>query len=299
MYTERVSFLDKIINAITTPFDKNIRLDDRSDDYLQILGSGEGIGKLSKKWIKYYYLSIHVKLFGILSAIYNPYKDNHENTFVPVNTRLDDLYLDLRKTWKRLDSYPFIQEMELGQYDSFGSLNTDSEYRKRLWKACKQTLFEDINDIPELPTYQLTNDLKLAYKEIDELLEEHKTLVNKTLFGDAITYKKLTLNKTEDTFSINNGKPINITSKALLLLKLMIENIGKPVTYEQIAQTLVIQCYTDKVDSAVRLEIQQKKKEILETLVSSGIDEKTANEVRNYLKPIAKKGYIIRNSNNS
>jgi len=299
MYYERVSFLDKLINTITSPFNKNIVLDDRSDTYQQILGGGNDIGKLSKKWIKYYYLTIHTQLFKILSTVYDSYTNEHENTFIPVNTRLDDLYIDLHKMWKKFDSYPFIQELKLGQYDGFKSLNDESEYRKKLWKACKQTLFEDIDNMPDLPTYQLTNDLKLAFKEIDELLEVHKILINKTLFGDTITYKKLTLNKITDTFSVNNGKPINITSKALMFLKLMVENIGKPVTYKQIAETLDLQCFLNEVDSAVRLEIQQQKKEISENLVAKRIDKKTADEIRNYIEPITKKGYIIRNPNKS
>lgn len=48
MYLERVSFIDKIINFVASPFDKYISLDDRHNTILKILRKGEDIGKLSK-----------------------------------------------------------------------------------------------------------------------------------------------------------------------------------------------------------------------------------------------------------
>jgi len=133
MYYEKVSFLDKLINILLSPFDRFLFRDNkRGDEYMEILGSGRDIPKLSKKWIKYFYIAIHIKLYEILSVVYNGYENQPDHVFVHVDTRLDDLFLELLKVWKKLDRYPFIQEMKLGQYNGFNSLNADSDYRRKV-----------------------------------------------------------------------------------------------------------------------------------------------------------------------
>lgn len=296
MYTERVNFIDKIVNLITSPFDKYINLDDRSDEYLRILGNGEDISKLSQKWIKYYYLTIHAKMYSILSTVYDSYTDEHENIFVPVNTRLDDLYLDLRNTWRKFDSYPFIQEMKLGDYKGFGSLNAEPEYRKRLWKSCKNMLLEDTQGIPELPTHQLTNDLKLAYKEIDELIKEHEILVKNTLFGTGIIeYKIFKINTNDYTVSINGSewKPFNPNTQEFVLLLLLLRNIGKPITYHEMATELKLNAFDGDVTSDVKSSIQQIKKGVFYKIRDLGFSEKDSKTVRDYIRFITNHGAII------
>lgn len=301
MYQKKASFLDKLINIFLSPFDRyffnsNSKVGD--DNYLQILDGGKDISKLSEKWLKYYYLHIHSKLYEIMCGVYDGYDSKPEYVFVPVDTELDDLYLQLLNTWKVIDKYPFINEMRLGQYNYFKSLNYDTSNRIKVWRGIKKGFIEDIESIgKELSLEPLTNDLKLAFTKIDKLLLEHITKKNLILFGNIIIHKKVILNKDQNTIIVDGGKPINITSNELRLLKLMLENIDTTVTHKQIAETLNITAYFGKVDEALKGNIQQIKRDISETLVANNIDKITADEIRDYLEPVRNTGYIVRSSN--
>jgi len=287
---EKVSFKDKLINILLSPFDRFV-FGQYDNNPLKTLGITKDT---SQKWLIYYYLQIHSKIYEVLSVAYDGYENQPQYVFVPVDTKLDDLFLELLKSWKILDRCHFIDALKLGQYNGFGSLNGDTEYRKGFWKASKSCFKEDIENMcKDLSLDPLPNELKVMILEIDKLLQQHTTLKQEVLNGNKITYKKVSLNIDSDTITIDSGKPINVTSNALKLLRLMLENIGKTVTYKQIAERLNFQSYINEVDKDIILEINQKKKEIYETLIANGIDEKTANEVRNYLKPVIKKGYIL------
>lgn len=98
MYYKKISFLDKLINILLSPFDRFLFRDNkRSDEYMEILGGGRDILKLSKKWIKYFYIAVHIKLYEVLSVVYNGYENQPDHVFVHVDTRLDDLFLELIK----------------------------------------------------------------------------------------------------------------------------------------------------------------------------------------------------------
>jgi hypothetical protein len=291
---EKASFKDKLISILLSPFDIFL-FKHYGNNSLKSLGITKDT---SQKWLIYYYLLIHSKLYEVLGVTYDGYENQPQYVFVPVDTRLDDLFLELLKGWKILDKYPFIDALKLGQYNGFRSLNGDTEYRKGFWKASKCCFKEDIENMcKDLSLDPLSNELKGIFLEIDELISNHAKLKQEVLNANVITYKKVTLNIEADTITVANGKAINLTSNALRLLKLMLENVGKTVTYKQIAETLNTQSYTDCVDSAVKLDIQQIKKDISETLVASGVDKTTANEVRNYLEPIRDTGYTLRNNN--
>ncbi|OGC45212.1 hypothetical protein A2V49_01225 [candidate division WWE3 bacterium RBG_19FT_COMBO_34_6] len=288
---EQGSFIDKLINKLLSPFDR-IFFNRYEYNPLKTLGITKDTGQ---KWLTYYYLLIHAKIYGVLEVVYDGYETQSEFFFVSVDTTLDDRFLELLKCWKELDRLPFNDKLRLGQYNSFGSLNADSGFRKKLWSKLKSSFKEDIDIVcKDIPTEYLTNELKIIFSEIDKLLVEHKEKKDKILFGDDIIYKKVSLNKEQNYITIKNGQPINITSNPLRLLKLMLENIGVTVSYELIAQTLNIPTYTKRVDNAVMMDIQQMKKDIAVTLIANGIDKKTANEIREYLEPIRKTGYIIR-----
>lgn len=301
MYQEKASFLDKLINTILSPFDRFIFKSNHyvgDDSYMQILNGGKDISKLSKKWLKYYYLHIHSKLYQILCGVYDGYYSKPDYIFVPVDTELDDLFLQLLSTWRVIDKYPFIDEMKLGQYNYFKSLNYDTSNRIKVWRGIKKGFAEDIESIgKELSLEPLTNDLKLAFTKIDKLLLEHITKKNLVLFGNIIKHKKVILNKNQNTISVDGGKPINITSNELRLLRLMLENIDTTVTYKQIAEALNITAYFGKVDEALKGNIQQIKRDISETLVANNVDKNTADEIRDYLEPVRNTGYIVHSSN--
>jgi|GEM_PF-1628172 len=298
---EKVSFVDKILNILLSPFDRFLFKPNNSlgdDIYMQIINGGKDIPKLSEKWLKYYYLHIHSKLYEIMCGVYDSYDNQPYYVFVSVDTQLDDLYIDLWNTWRIIDRYPFIEALKLGQYNYFKSLNYDPADRIKIWRGSKKYLSEDIENIgKDLSLEPLPNDLKLAFSNIDKLLAEHITKKNKVLFGEQIKYKKVTLNKDQNTISVEGNKPINITSNELRLLKLMLENIGNTVTYKQIAETLNISSYFGEVDTTLKENIQQIKKDIYETLVANKIEKTTANEIRNYLEPIINIGYLLRNNN--
>lgn len=287
---EKVSFKDKLINILLSPFDRFL-FKQYDNNPLKALGITKDT---SQKWLIYYYLHIHSKLYEVLGVTYDGYENKPQYVFVPVDTRLDDLFLELLKGWKILDRYPFIEALKLGQFNGFGALNGDTEYRKGFWKASKSCFKEDIENMcKDLSLDPLPNELKVIFSEVDKLIPQHATLKHEVLNGNIITYKKVTLSIDSDTITIDSGKPIYITSNALKLLKLMLENIGKTVTYKQIAERLDLQSYISEVDKDIILEINQKKKEIYETLKANGIDEKTADEVRSYLKPVTNKGYVL------
>lgn len=279
MYYEKVSFLDKLINILLSPFDGFIFKDNkRGDDYMEILGSGRDIPKLSKKWVKYFYIAIHIKLYEILGVVYNGYENQPDHVFVHVDTRLDDLFLEILNLWKKLDRYPFIQEMKLGQYEGFKSLNADSEYRRKVWEASKHTLFEDVEELSNLSTIPLSNDLKSAFLEIDNLLIEHKVQKQKTLFGDGILeYKALKFDLNKSTVQVNNSEPILINTEiqVFALLILLIKSVDTPVSYEEIAKALSI--------SNNQRNIQFIKRDIYSTFTELGIEEKVAKEIRDYV----------------
>ena len=265
---------------------------------MQILNGGKDISKLSEKWLKYYYLHIHSKLYEIMCGVYDGYDNQPPYVFVAVDTELDDLYQELWNTWLVIDRYPFADALKLSQYNYFKSLNYDASDRIRLWRGIKKAFIEDIENIgKELPLDPLPNDLKLAFTKIDKLLLEHVTKKNLVLFGDIVKYKKITLNKDQNTITIEGEKPINITSNELRLLRLMLENIDNTVTYKQIAEALNITAYFGKVDEALKQNIQQIKRDIFETLVANNVAKITANEIRDYLEPIRNTGYIVRRSN--
>lgn len=301
MYQEKASFLDKLINTLLSPFDRlffNSSIKVGDDNYLQILDGGKDISKLSKKWLKYYYLHIHSKLYEIMCGVYDGYDSKPEYVFMPVDTELDDLYLQLLNTWKVIDKYPFIDEMKLGQYNYFKSLNYDISNRIKVWRGIKKGFVEDIENIGnELSLEPLANDLKLAFTKIDKLLLEHITKKNLVLFGNIIRHKKVSLNKDQNTITVGSTKPMNITSNELRLLRLMLENIDTTVNYKQIAETLNITAYFGKVDEALKGSIQQIKRDISETLVANNVDKNTADEIRDYLEPVRNTGYIVRSNN--
>ncbi len=301
MYQEKASFLDKLINTLLSPFDRFIFKSKHNigdDSYMQILNGGKDITKLSEKWLKYYYLHIHSKLYEIMCGVYDGYDNQPDYVFVSVDTELDDLYQELWNTWRVIDRYPFIDALKLGQYNYFKSLNYDTSYRVKMWRGVKKGFVGDIESIgKELSLEPLPNDLKLAFTKIDKLLLEHITKKNLVLFGNIIKHKKVTLNKDQNTITIEGRKPINITSNELRLLRLMLESIDSTVTYKQIAETLNITAYFGKVDKALKDNIQQIKRDIFETLVSNNVDKATANEIRDYLEPVRNTGYIVRSNN--
>lgn len=276
---ERVSFLDKLINILLSPFDRFIfRDNNRGDEYMEILEGGRDIPKLSKKWIEYFYIAVHIKLYEVLSVVYSGYENQPDHVFVYVDSRLDDLFLELLNLWKRLDEYPFIQEKKLGQYNGFGSLNADSDYRRKVWEKSKQTLFEDVEELPSLSTIPLSNDLKSAFLEIDNLLVEHKEKKQKTLFGNGILeHKALKFDLNKSTVQVNNSRPIliNTETQVFALLILLIQNVGTPVSYEKIAKALSI--------SNNQRNIQFIKRDIYSTLTELGIEEEVAKEIRDYV----------------
>lgn len=294
---EKVSFKDKLINILLSPIDWFSKAHSgKYSDYLEVLGEGKDINTLSKKWIWYFYIAAHIKLFEILSAVYDDYDKQPDHVFVYVDTRLDDLFLELRSLWKKLDSYPFIQEKKLGQYDGFKSLNADSDYRRKVWIASKKTLFEDINDLPKLSTIPLSNDLKLAFLEIDNLLVEHKAKKRKTLFGDGILeYKALKFNLNDSTLCVNNSQPVPVSTKTQVfaLLILLIKNVGKVVTYDVIAKELDLNSYDGKVDSDIQRNLQTIKRDIASRIIDLGFDEEVAKEIREYVRFVRNQGAII------
>ena len=97
---EKVSFKDKLINNLLSPIVWFSRPETGNDEYSNILGSGNDIKKLSKKWIWYFYIATHIKLFEILSVVYDDYDNQPDHVFVYVDSRLDDLFLELRSLWK-------------------------------------------------------------------------------------------------------------------------------------------------------------------------------------------------------
>lgn len=301
MYQEKASFIDKLINTLLSPFDRFIFKSNHyigDDGYMQILNGGKDISKLSEKWLKYYYLHIHSKLYEIMCGVYDGYDNQPEHVFVSVDSELDDLYQELWNTWLVIGRYPFIDELKLGQYNYFKSLNYDSSNRVKVWRGIKKGFIEDIETImKELPLDPLPNDLKLAFTNIDKLLAEHIAKKNLVLFGNIIKHKKVSLNKDQNTITVAGGKPINITSNELRLLRLMLENIDTTVTYKQIAETLNITAYFGKVDEALKQNIQQIKRDIFETLVANNVDKVTANEIRDYLEPVRNTGYVVHSSN--
>lgn len=301
MYQEKASFLDKLINTLLSPFDRFIFKSNHNigdDNYMQILNGGKDISKLSEKWLKYYYLHIHSKLYDIMCSVYDGYDNQPEHVFVPVDTELDDLYQELWNTWLIIDRYPFIDALRLGQYNYFKSLNYDTSNRIKVWRGVKKGFIEDIESIGnELPLEPLTNDLKLAFTKIDKLLLEHITKKNLVLFGNIIKHKKVSLNKDQNTVTVDGGKPINITSNELRLLKIVLENIDNTVTYKQVAETLNITAYFGKVDEALKGNIQQIKRDISETLVANNVEKIIADEIRDYLEPVRNTGYIVRSNN--
>jgi hypothetical protein len=293
MYYERVSFLDKLINTLLSPFDRFLFNDNkRSDEYMEILGSGRDIPKLSRKWIEYFYFAVHIKLFEILSVAYDGYEEQPDHVFVYVDTRLDDLFLELRSLWQRLDKYPFIQEKKLGQYDGFRSLNADSDFKRKLWIVSKQTLFEDINDLPKLSTIPLSNDLKSAFLEIDNLLLEHKKKKQTTLFGDGILeYEMLKFDLTKSTLTVNNSNPIPINQEiqVFAFLIMLIKSVGHVVTYDEITKTLGIGS-----DKSGRRNLQFIKRDIFNKFLELGFSKKVAGEIRDYVVFVRNQGATLK-----
>ncbi len=296
MYTERVSFIDRVISIVTSPLDKNLNLDNGNDNYLQILGSGKDIGKLSTKWLRLYYFAIHMELYKVLCAVYDGYNESHTNVFVPVSTILDDLFLDLLRAWKRLDEYPFAQDMKLAQFKGFGSLNDDSEYRKKLWKGSKKYFIEDIKGIEELPRTQLTNDLRLTFRQIDELIEKHEEKKKLILFGDEIIeygILKIDLNDFTISTKTKTNVPFNPNTREFKLLVLLMKSVGKAIKYKILAQELELNAFDGDVTSDVKSDIHQIKKGVYHKLIDLGFLKKEAKTVRDYIRFVHNHGAII------
>lgn len=298
MYSEKVTITDKLINTILSPFDKVFSKQNTGceDNYIQVLGYGKDIGNLSEKWVKYFYFAVHIKIFEILSTVYDGYEAQKEHTFVNVDNRLDDLFLELLKCWKQFDKYPFIQKLKLGNYKGFSSLNSNVPNQKQLWLACKKAFVADISELPQIPTITLSNDLKLAFLEADKLIAEHKTKKNKVLFGEGVLeYRNLKINLNSCTLSINNSQPIPISTKTkeYSLLILLLQNTGTVVTYKQIAEHLELNNYTESVDTDVKRYIQGMKRDLGIKLSALGFSKKEANTVRSYISFVRNIGAII------
>jgi len=293
MYYEKVTFLDKLINILLSPFDRYIfNTNKKGDEYMEILGAGRDIPKLSKKWIEYFYLAVHIKLYEILSVVYNDYKSEPDHVFVYVDTRLNDIFLELLNLWKKLDKYPFIQEKQLGQYNGFDSLNADSDYRRKIWETSKHTLFEDIEELPSLSTIPLSNDLKSAFLEIDNLLVEHKKKKQRILWGDGVLeYKALKFDLNKSTLQVNNSEPvlINTETKVFTFLILLVKHAGKIVSYEDISEAI-----GTNNDKGGQRNIQSVKSDIYDIFTKLGFDENTAKEVRGYVEFITNQGATMK-----
>lgn len=295
MENEKASFLDKLINILLLPFERFSKGNIGNSEYFDVLETGKDISKLSNKWIWYFYIATHIKMYEILSAVYDDYDNQPDHVFVYVDTRLDDLFLELLRLWKTLDRYPFIQEKKLGQYDGFKSLNAESDYRREVWVASKKILFEDINDLPKLSTIPLSNDLKLAFLEIDNLLLEHRKKKEKMLFGEGLLeYKSLKINLNDCTLSINNSKPvaINPETKEFAFLTLLLRKLGKVVGYKEISQVLDLNAGVGD-DTLVKRNIQFVKRDIYNKIAELGFSKKEAKEIRNYVRFVRNQGAII------
>lgn len=298
MYLEKVTITEKLINFALSPFDKVFPKQNTGceDNYIQILGNGNDIGKLSKKWVKYFYFALHIKIFEILSTVYEGYEAQKEHTFVTIDNRFDDLFLELLKSWKLFDKYPFIQKLKLGEYKGFSSLNSNVPNQKQLWLACKKAFVADLAELPKLPTLPLSNDLKLAFLEADKLIAEHKIKKNIALFGNGILeHRDLKINLNSCTISINNSQPVPISTKTkeYSLLILLLQNTGTVVTYKHIAEHLEINNYDDSVNADVRRYIQGMKRDLGIKLSAVGFSKKEANTVRSYISFVRNIGAVI------
>lgn len=300
MYKEKASFIDKLINALLSPFDRfffksNHHIGD--DSYMQILNGGKDISKLSEKWLKYYYLHIHSKLYEIMCGVYDGYDNQPDYVFVAVDPQLDDLYLELWNTWLVIDRYPFIEALKFGQFNYFKSLNYDPSDRIKMWRGSKKYFVGDIESIgKELSLDPLPNDLKLAFTNIDKLLSEHIVKKNKVLYGEGeYAFCSIRINFESHKIYYRNKEIIFSYSDDFKLLHVLLKNRNTMVSDVEIAKFINENVDTKTLKNKdVARDIQFIKRDLGNKLARLGIEKADIEDIKTAIERVSGSGYIIR-----
>ncbi len=300
MYQEKASFLDKLINTLLSPFDKFTFKESHTigdDSYMQILNGGKDITKLSEKWLKYYYLHIHSKLYEIMCGVYDGYDNQPEFVFVAVDPQLDDLYLELWNTWLVIDRYPIIEALKFGQFNYFKSLNYDPSDRIKMWRGVKKGFVEDMENVgKELPLDPLPNDLKLAFTNIDKLLAEHIIKKNKVLYGEGqYTLCSIRINFEHGKIYYKDKEIVFSYSDDFKLLHVLLKNINKIVSDVDIAKFINENIDTKTLKNKdVARDIQFVKRDLGNKLARLGIEKADMEDIKTAIERVSGNGYIIR-----
>lgn len=191
-----------------------------------------------------YYIQIYSKLVNILEVVYSNYPiDGY--IFVPVESRLGDIYDQLRHILVWFEDTPLIEDLNLNNLTGF-ALEGDFRFHIRLWANIQKTCKDDISLLIKnyQIRYQTPPDLLLVFKEVDELLKEHIIKKNNVLR----TQKLL-----PDNELLSFGKKNSIIK---LVYNELLNAKGEWVRVRHLANNL------NKTDAYIRIEMGELKRKI-------------------------------------
>ena len=285
MFNPIYNVIDWVLDNISTKEQANVDLLDPKAD----------LEHFYRKAALYYHCVFYCKIVSILETIYGRYNGDYSK-YIPPSERLDDLYTRIYRAFNKIDRRPDFSSLRITVFGGFPDLYGNHLDQLALWERIGSSYYEDIETLKTRPiqNYPLSDDVRLTFFDIDVAIEEHKKKRETTVtINDNSVYKTgyVTLDINQSILQFKDNRPIKISpdNQEIELLRLLLENIDKVVTYETIAKTLQPNAYNGEVTEEVKNAIKMVKKKLTDLLTDAKFKKDAIQSIRG-------NGYVL-NSN--
>lgn len=255
--------------------------------HIAILDPKTDLGHLYYKASLFYHSTLYNKLFEILDCVYAGYNGDVLKYNQP-SDHLNDLYLKLKVAFERIDNRPEFSDLQIVDFSGFPDLYGNHHEQVSLWEGLVKDYTQDKDTLKKriVQQYPLSDDVRLAFYDIDKQIEAHKQTRGHSVSDDnerVIKLNEVTLNMEKSTLQYKDNQPVKIvpTNQEIKLLMLCLQHSNAVVSYGDIAKEMNLNSYRGEVTEEVLNAVKIVKNKLSNLLSRAGFRKNVIESVRN------------------
>lgn len=263
---------------------------------INLFAPEKNIDGLYFKLAIFYHSVFYDKLHEILSCIYSKYNGDVFK-FVPPSYVLNDSYIGIKGVFEKIDQRPDFKELKIIDFKAFPDLYGNHHEQIILWENMSKGYFEDNKTLQNrvIQPYPLSNDVRVAFIELDNLLKQHaeaKSAILNPSNNNIYTISSISIDTSKRILIYKSNKTdVDIETKEFKFLIKLLQNRGLIVRNKIMAEYLDWKPMSHEEDGDFSQRLKDLKQGLGSKLIKLRLPEDEVQKIKDSIIANRKYGY--------